>query len=374
LAAKPLLLRARRGEMATVRETVAMDGDRVTLRLERDALVTLSGHVTDTTGRPIAGAKASLAEWLYESGQGCGEAITDAQGRYAFAALWPNSRYSVRASAKGYGQAWSHQLDDLRPGQKREVPPLALKKADQSVAGRVVDAHGAPVAGATVYISGRDTAQQGQTTDQEGRFRFDDVVAETVELQCNVGRPGQFGSRKVPAGTLDAVLVLPGETEPPRPLAIDELAKRFATLDGQRAPALHTVAWVNSPPRTLSQLKGKVVLINFWGVGCGPCMAELPAVQRTAERFADRDVVVVGLHDSSGSASQLQALAKRNQLTYPMAVDAPDDPKVSGGKTFRAYGVQAIPSVAVIDREGKVAYLGMSLAEAVGTLGRLVGR
>src|SRR5207245_843705 len=98
----------------------------------------------------------------------------------------------------------------------------------------------------------------------------------------------------------------------------DELKARFALLQGRPAPPLHAAAWVNSAPRTLEQLRGKVVLIDFWGMGCGPCVAVLPGVQRTADQFAPKGVVV-------------------------------------------------------IDREGKLAFLGSSLAEAVGCLGGLVG-
>lgn len=375
LVAKPVLLRARRGTMATVDATPAVGGDTVTLRLKENVPGTLTGRVLDAAGRPIAGAKASLAEWVYDSGTGRGQVVTDAQGRYTFAALWPNSRYSVHAEADGYGYAWT-QLDELRPGQTAEVAPLVLETADQSVAGRVVDAKGAPVAGATVYLEGHSTRQQSQTTDQKGRFRFKGAVAETVELQCNIGNRGQFDRQKVPAGSMNVLLVLPPDTEMARvPLGGDEMAARFAVLDGKPAPALQTGSWVNGTSRTLPQLRGKVVLIDFWGMNCGPCMAALPAVQRTAERFASRGVVVIGLTGSGLPAAELKAFAQQRKLTYPMAVDAPDDSREPGsGKTFRAYGIQGIPAVAVIDQEGKVAYLGNSLAEAVGTLGRLVGR
>jgi peroxiredoxin len=101
-------------------------------------------------------------------------------------------------------------------------------------------------------------------------------------------------------------------------------------------------------------------------------VAALPAVQRTAEQFAQKGVVVVGLHDASASRAQLQEFARKQKLSYPLAIDAADPARPSFGRTFGGYGVHAIPSYAVIDRSGQVAYLGGSLAEAVGRLGGLL--
>ena len=81
-----------------------------------------------------------------------------------------------------------------------------------------------------------------------------------------------------------------------------------------------------------------------------------------------------GAYPSSASASraQLQEFARKQKLSYPLAIDGPDPQKASFGRTFAAYSVHGIPAYAVIDRAGQVAYLGGSLAEAVGSLGGLL--
>lgn len=122
----------------------------------------------------------------------------------------------------------------------------------------------------------------------------------------------------------------------------------------------------------LRQLRGKPVLIDFWGIGCGPCVASLPGVQRAAEQFAPKGAVIIGLHAAQTSLAELKPLAQKHRLTYPLAIDAPDPQNLSFGKTFSQYTVQGIPAVAVIDRGGKVAYLGHSLSEAIGTLASLL--
>jgi protocatechuate 3,4-dioxygenase beta subunit/thiol-disulfide isomerase/thioredoxin len=362
LVAQPVTLRARHESMATIEGTAATAGDEVTLRLRRDGLVTLSGHVTDTSGGPIAGAEVTLLEGTYENSQSVAKTVTDRQGGYAFPSLWADARYSVHATAEGYGQSHSGENDGLRPGETRPLEPLVLRKADRSVAGRVVDASGDPVAGATVRISGSETNDGSQATDGEGRFRFDGVVDETIELQVGA-TPERPASKKVPAGSMEVLLVLPQEGG--RSTPDDGLTERFASLHGRKAPPLATIAWVNSAPRTLEQLQGKVVLIDFWGMGCGPCVGALPGVQRTAEQFAKRGVIVIGLHYAGGNPTELGEFAKKHRLTYPLAIDA------SGGHTFRNYGIHGIPSTAVIDRDGNLAYLGMSLSEALSVIGSL---
>lgn len=372
LLSNALTLRARRGDLATPEGTVVTGRGPVTLRLQPRVFASLSGRVTDTAGKPIPGAEVSLSAWTYDTGAGSGTVRADPQGRFALSSLWPDLRYTVNATARGFGQKWTEQMR-LRPAESREIALLVLKTADRSVAGRVVDEKGAPVVGVPVYLNGRDTAQQMNSTDAEGRFHFDTVLDEKVSLGAD--RPGyQWAHKSVPAGSMDVVLVLTRETGTKSANDGARLDEQYALLKGRPAPELRAVAWVNSPPRSLAQLRGKVVLIDFWGIGCGPCVAALPGVQRAAEQFSGRGVVVIGLHPGGTSTAELRKFAQQHHLTYPLAIDAPDGKNLSFGKTFREYTVVGIPSVAVIDRSGKVAYLGHSLDEAMVSLGPLLAR
>jgi peroxiredoxin len=368
--AAAVTLRARQGELATPTGTIVTGGEDVTLRLRKDALVSLTGRVTDAAGKPIAGAEVSLIEWAYDAGHGSGTATADRDGRYAFASLWPDLHYSVLATAQGYGRNSSGRLR-LRPGETREVASLALKPAGRTLTGRVVDANGNPVVGVQVNLNGRETfSQRPASTDGEGRFRFENVVNEKLRIAVNPAKD-QWIDKNVPEGSSDVIIVVPGKGE--KSSADEGPKEEFETLLGREAPPLQAVAWVNSSPRTMQQLRGKVVLIDFWGIGCGPCVASLPGVQRAADQFKSKGVVVIGLHNSGATPAKLREFAKQHKLTYPLAIDGPDTRKLSFGKTFRQYTVQGIPAVAVIDRHGKVAYLGHSLEEAVGTLGPLLG-
>ena len=103
-------------------------------------------------------------------------------------------------------------------------------------------------------------------------------------------------------------------------------------------------------------------------------MASLPGVQRAADQLAAKGVVVIGLHAAGTSAAELRKFAQQHHLTYPLAIDTPDRQNLSFGKTFREYTVVGIPSVAVIDRRGRVAYLGHFLDDAIGHLSSLLAQ
>lgn len=97
--------------------------------------------------------------------------------------------------------------------------------------------------------------------------------------------------------------------------------------------------------RRLSDFRGKVVLLNFWASWCGPCVSELPSLQRVMSRFADRELVVlgVGVDDEPESLAQFQ---KVYGLSYPTLVD-PD------GAVKRTYKLTGVPESFFVDRDGK---------------------
>jgi peroxiredoxin len=304
-------------------------------------------------------------------GTDAGKITADDQGRYAFAGLWPDLRYSIGATVEGFGEN-STRAVQLGPGQSQSLDPIVLRKADRSVAGRVVDGNGDPAPGVRVQVGGNESAIRRIVTDREGRFRVDGLVDEMLSLYV-FRAEGLPNHKRVQAGSLDVILVLPGgEQEEAR--VTREQQERFKRLRGQPAPPLNAVAWVNAAPGLARGLRGKVVLIDFWSIGCGPCVASLPGVQAAADQLKARGAIVIGLHDSGATPEKLREFAKQHKLTFPLAIDAPDEQKVTFGKTFRTYGVQGIPSVAVLDRNGKIAYLGNFLTEALARVGALLAQ
>jgi len=99
----------------------------------------------------------------------------------------------------------------------------------------------------------------------------------------------------------------------------------------------------------LSELRGEVVLINFWASWCGPCRQEMPILSELHEQYQDMGFTVLGVNVEENSADA-RKLLKDMPVSFPVLFD--NDSKVS-----KQYDVVAMPSTVLVDRDGNVRYL-----------------
>jgi len=102
--------------------------------------------------------------------------------------------------------------------------------------------------------------------------------------------------------------------------------------------------------RKLSDLRGKVVLLDFWASWCGPCRRENPAVVRAYEQYQSKGFEVFSVSLDKDLARWTNAIAQ-DQLKWPNHVC---DLKGWGNEAARAYGVSSIPHAVLIDQEGTI--------------------
>jgi thiol-disulfide isomerase/thioredoxin len=111
--------------------------------------------------------------------------------------------------------------------------------------------------------------------------------------------------------------------------------------------------WHNSAPLTMQQLRGKVVLVDFWTYTCINCIRTLPHVTEWYSKYKDQGLVVVGVHTPEfpfeRSADNVKKAIKRFDIAYPVAQD-------NRYATWNAYSNQFWPAVYLIDKKGQVVY------------------
>jgi thiol-disulfide isomerase/thioredoxin len=111
--------------------------------------------------------------------------------------------------------------------------------------------------------------------------------------------------------------------------------------------------WINSGPLTAKQLKGKVVLVDFWTYSCINCLRALPYMQAWADKYKDSGLVVIGVHtpefDFEKDSPNVQKAVQKFRITYPIALD-------SKRAIWDAFHNEYWPAHYFIDAKGKVRF------------------
>lgn len=146
-----------------------------------------------------------------------------------------------------------------------------------------------------------------------------------------------------------AALVMAFAVMPNAVMAQDDIEATTLIKKGDKAPDF-TVEMVDGEQITLSKLKGKVVVVNFWATWCPPCRQELKVVQKELiDRFKGKDFVFLPI--SRGEAKKtVEAFRKQNGYTFPMGLD----PKQT---IYKKYASNYIPRNFVVGKDGKVIYV-----------------
>ena len=141
---------------------------------------------------------------------------------------------------------------------------------------------------------------------------------------------------------------------------------------GKPAPSIEAEHWINGEATSLEELKGKVVLLDFWAVWCGPCIMTFPELKHLKQEYADKGLVILGatrrygyVWDEEGGRptrpesqepvtteeelSMLKKFLDSHELTHPTFV-TPENSQL-----MKNYGVTGIPHVALVDRSGNIA-------------------
>ncbi|MCY3772125.1 MAG: TlpA disulfide reductase family protein [Gemmatimonadetes bacterium] len=195
---------------------------------------------------------------------------------------------------------------------------------------------------------------QAQTGDQDQQPLSDDeqkIVAYIMKQvsESKAGKPN-FGPETAMAVYKElGIQVTPNMVPRIRAAVVTELKAIEARLmlkEGSAAPDFNLPV-LGGGEASLSALKGKVVVVNFWATWCPPCLVEMPVLNELYETYRDRGVEVLGLSLDEEGLPVTKPFVERLNVSYPI-VEA-------DRKTYQAYGnVLTIPHTFVINREGTV--------------------
>jgi thiol-disulfide isomerase/thioredoxin len=123
----------------------------------------------------------------------------------------------------------------------------------------------------------------------------------------------------------------------------------LALDEGDRAPDFQARSVSGDAQVVLHQLRGKVVLLDFWASWCAPCNAAMPQLEKLSKEFPADQFVVVGVNVDKKLDDARRALAKRS-VSYPNASDPT-------GTLPKRFGLQTMPTTYLIDQNGVVRYV-----------------
>ena len=221
-----------------------------------------------------------------------------------------------------------------------------LAKAEQQIGWTNVylEAHGKSVA---------------DCSSENGKF---DLLVPPGEYELRA-YGNQLGGRRV------SFSVQPNQSEAiVDPISLKAL--EFVLLKGKPAPEFVEVAGWSGVPVKLSGLKGKYVLVDFWGYWCGPCVEAMPILIELHEKFSDKGLAIVGVHvDAAGEVDSdekvrektslfVKGIWKGKELPFPNALVSGKVAEESENRqragTPGIYGIRSFPTTILIDPNGNI--------------------
>jgi peroxiredoxin len=213
-----------------------------------------------------------------------------------------------------------------------------------------------------------DDARAGVTKDLALKIRQLPVVPNKLKLAmglAGLSTEGDFGHdtlQEVATTLADAIKEQPPKDQGPylelaslvryehvnASLDSPQYAAAMAKIeadDQHRNDANFTLTDLTGKPWTLKDLRGKVVLVNFWATWCPPCRKEMPDLETLCNRFGPQGLVILGISDED--AATVSPFISKQGTTYPILLDP-------GRKVNELFQIDGIPKTFIYGRDGKL--------------------
>ena len=131
-------------------------------------------------------------------------------------------------------------------------------------------------------------------------------------------------------------------------------SSEYESSKSATAPELASGSWINSEPLKLEDLRGRVVLIEFWTFGCFNCRNTVPFVKSWDDRYRQQGLTVIGVHSpETGDESKIEDVRREVAslgINYPVVTD-------NDHQTWKAYDAYAWPTIFLLDKQGRIRWM-----------------
>lgn len=310
------------------------------------------------TGRILAPDRTALGgvRVLYRSGATIfGDTLSDSEGRFRLRVAQATGTLNIVAPP-GFMLPGLRDIPvNLLDASQADVGDTILKALPE-VNGQVLDSDGQPAVNALVSVPNLPLPVWVITGD-DGRFAIrlreepeeEDMLVRAEHATLFARDEQRISLRSSKPLTLTLAAYTPALATPERKRNTNDLS----SLLSKPAPALAAKTWINSEGVQLDALKGKVVVLFFWAgfldtVDFYNTMEEIRALHALLQPV--EDVAFVSIHDGLSEPAEIEEFVKQGGVRFPVGRD--EDPFM----TFDRYGIQFLPQVVLIDREGIVRY------------------
>ncbi|MHC4168280.1 MAG: TlpA family protein disulfide reductase, partial [Planctomycetota bacterium] len=276
--------------------------------------------------------------------------VVESRGKHGHWTVWidPEAGYNLRKATIHVGERDSSQ-EKLSP-DAIVIPTKSFDFVAQNIEVKSIDGVWLPVAGTveqrTVY--GDDKVSRWQRVASRGNIIWNPDFDKMGAFEMDLPEGNRIRNHDVP----DKQFVwFDG-----KPQSLEQID---AKLEYREAPPLIVEKWHNGNFWQLD-LKGKVVLLDFWGVWCRPCVAQIPFVKGLWERYSNQGLVVIGIRTSLQKEA-LEDFISKKDMPYLNTIDYQD-------QTAKEYNVFVRPTYVIVDRNSKICLVTHKKEQIEGTI------
>lgn len=277
--------------------------------------------------------------------------------------------YALRISKADYAPFWKF---DIEIGLDKDNEILCKLSKGGNIEGYVTDNAGNPVSGIPIVVNAI-LCRRDVVTDKNGRFIANHLpnteYSIIAEPKSNSSYEVTFFKERVPCGAKDIHIVLKEKASTQKSkdmgkqtkvalpvqdkalmdkLSEASLQSRISAVEklvNQPAPPLVIEKWYNGDFWQLN-LKNRVILLDFWGVWCGPCKRQIPILKNLFKEYSKQGLVVIGVHTQL-KKEDIPEFISKEAVPYIVGVDYQN-------RTAEMYHVSGYPTMFIIDRKGLI--------------------